>query len=122
MIFYFIILVLTAVSLYIGVTRFNNLFYTLATVGFVTLILILYLPKSFALRESTSTIISAEQFNEIASVSSVDVKAHESNKSYIKKTTYTVSKKSKIYFITGNRELDTKYDLYIKKLRRGNYE
>ncbi|ASN67744.1 hypothetical protein 7AX1_117 [uncultured Caudovirales phage] len=115
MIFYFIILVLTAVSLYIGVTRFNNFFYTLATVGFVTLILILYLPKSFALRESTSTVISAEQFNEIASVSSVDVKAHESNKSYIKKTTYTVSKKSKIYFITGHRELDTKYDVYIKK-------
>lgn len=115
MFFYFIILVLTVVSLYVGVTRFNNFFYILAIVGFITLILILYLPKSFALRESTSTVISAEQFNETAEVSSVDVKVHESNKSYIKKTTYTVSKKSKIYFITGHRELDTKYDVYIKK-------
>lgn len=115
MIFNFIILVLTAVSFYIGVTRYNNFFYTLATVGFITLIFILCLPKSFALRENTSTVISTEQFNETAAVSSIDVKVHESNKSYIKKTTYTVSKKSKIYFLTGHRELDTKYDVYIKK-------
>lgn len=115
MVFNFIILVLIMVSLYIGVTRSNNFFYTLATVGFITLILILYLPKSFALRESNSTVISTEQFNETVAVSSIDVKVHESNKSYIKKTTYTVSKKSKIYFLTGHRELDIKYDVYIKK-------
>lgn len=115
MVFNFIILILTVVSLYIGITRYNNFFYTLATIGFITLILILYLPKSFALRESNSTVISTEQFNETAAVSSVDVKVHESNKSYVKKTIYTVSKKSKIYFLTGHRELDTKYDVYIKK-------
>ncbi|WNM53185.1 membrane protein [Staphylococcus phage S-CoN_Ph11] len=43
------------------------------------------------------------------------MKVHESNKSYVKKTIYTVSKKSKLYFLTGYRELDTKYDVYIKK-------
>lgn len=115
MVFNFIILVLTVISFYIGITRSNNLFYTLAFVGFITLILILYLPKSFALRESNSTVISAEQFNKTAEVSSVDVKVHESDKSYVKKTIYTVSKKSKLCFLTGYRELDTKYDVYIKK-------
>lgn len=115
MVFDFIILVLTVISLYIGITRSNVFFYVLAIVGFLTVMAILFLPKDVALKESKSTVISTEQFNETAAVSSIDVKVHESNKSYIKKTTYTVSKKSKIYFLTGHRELDTKYDVYIKK-------
>ncbi|WRW34774.1 hypothetical protein CF5_0183 [Staphylococcus phage CF5] len=49
------------------------------------------------------------------STASVDVKVHESNKSYIKKTIYTMSKDSKFYYVTGYMELDTKYDVYIKK-------
>ena len=115
MIFYFIILVLTVVSWYVGIKKRKKSFEFLGFIGILLIGVTIILPKEVTLKDKNVSVISAEQFNEIASVSSVDVKAHESNKSYIKKTTYTVSKKSKIYFITGHRELDTKYDVYIKK-------
>lgn len=115
MVFNFIILVLTVVSWYVGIKKRKKSFEFLGFIGILLIGVTIILPKEVALKDKNVSVISAEQFNETAAVSSVDVKVHESNKSYVKKTIYTVSKKSKLYFITGHRELDTKYDVYIKK-------
>lgn len=115
MIFCLIILALTTVSFLVGAKKQKLRFFLLGFIGVCIIISVIILPLEFALRDKNVSVISTEQFNEVASITSVDVKVHESNKSYVKKTTYTVSKKSKFYFVSGYRELDTKYDVYIKK-------
>lgn len=115
MILSLITLVLTILFFYLWIKKQKTIFVLLGILSSIMILCSTVLPRELALKESNSTVISSEQFNEVSSVSSVDVKVHESNKSYIKKTTYTVSKDSKFYYVTGYMEIDTKYDVYIKE-------
>lgn len=81
-------------------------------------LLLLMLANDYAEKETDTSIISnAQTVKNLNSTmeTSENVEYHTSDITYAKKTEYRVSKDSPFYLLTGDRVINTKYDIYLEK-------